>query len=81
MEPYHLDPARELDPANLISLCMGDRECHLMIGHGDDFKAYDPSVRKHAAEALARPEERMKVAGDAIAGRRYENIPVKPRKR
>lgn len=79
VEPYHLDPAKELDPANLISLCMGDNECHLYIGHGDDFKAYNPEVRKHAKEALALPQDRKKIASEAIVGRRYEDVPAKKR--
>ncbi len=42
-KPFHLYPDLELDPANLITLCM-DKECHLKIGHGDDFKDYNPNV-------------------------------------
>ena len=54
-KPFHLDPALELDPANLITLCMDTKECHLHIGHGGSFKQYNPNVRKDAAEALAHP--------------------------
>ena len=44
-KPFHLFPELELDPANLITLCMDPkRECHLKIGHGDDFKDYNPNV-------------------------------------
>lgn len=43
MKPFHLHPELELDPNNLITLCM-DNDCHLYIGHGDDFKAYNPNV-------------------------------------
>lgn len=43
-KPFHLDPSLELDENNLITLCMSPRECHLLIGHGDNFKAYNPFV-------------------------------------
>lgn len=44
-KPFHLYPALELDPDNLITLCMDQsKECHLKIGHGDDFKDYNPNV-------------------------------------
>lgn len=44
-KPFHLFPELELDPTNLITLCMDSkRECHLHIGHGDDFKDYNPNV-------------------------------------
>ncbi len=56
-KPFHLDPALELDPNNLITLCMDIKECHLHIGHGGSFKQYCPDVRKYAAEALAHPEK------------------------
>jgi hypothetical protein len=53
IRPFHLHPELELDPKNLITLCMGPTECHLRIGHGDDFKAYNPNVIADAAEAFA----------------------------
>lgn len=40
-------PESELDPGNLITLC---RHHHLLIGHGDNFKAWNPGVRDDAAE-------------------------------
>lgn len=42
-QPFHIDPALELDVTNLITLCM-NKDCHLLLGHGDDFKAYNPDV-------------------------------------
>lgn len=56
-KPFHLDPELELDPSNLITLCMDTKECHLHIGHGGSFKQYNPQVREMAAEALAHPEK------------------------
>jgi hypothetical protein len=44
-KPFHLYPALELDTTNLITLCMDpSKECHLKIGHGDDFKDYNPNI-------------------------------------
>ena len=44
--PCHVDRDRELDPDNLISLCMGPLECHYAQGHrGKSWMAYDPDVR------------------------------------
>ena len=56
--PFHLHPDRELDPANLITLC---RRCHLLLGHAADFRAYNPHVRADAALVRQR-----------IKNRRYE---------
>ena len=67
--PFAKDASLELDPNNLISLCMDKgHDCHILIGHGDDFKAYNPNVVADATEALLHPEkireiqERAKVA-------------------
>lgn len=43
IKPFHLHPELELDPNNFITLCM-DNDCHLLIGHGGNFKAYNPNV-------------------------------------
>jgi 5-methylcytosine-specific restriction endonuclease McrA len=61
VEPYHLDPERELDLTNLIGLCMSRHECHLRLGHGGFFEAFNPIVRTHAATALTHPEQRKHV--------------------
>ena len=34
IQPYHLYPELELEPTNLITLCMDVEECHLLLGHG-----------------------------------------------
>jgi hypothetical protein len=54
--PFHDDPSLELHPDNLISLCMGPRDCHIKVGHGDAFKWYNPNVEADAAELLASPD-------------------------
>ena len=46
LEPFHVDPALELDPTNLITLCEATGlRCHLEIGHDDDWKNVVPGVR------------------------------------
>lgn len=53
MVPFHLDSSKELDTGNFIVLCMDiGKHCHLMLGHGNNFKAFNPKI-KHDAE-LAR---------------------------
>lgn len=42
IEPVHLNPDRELDPTNLITLC--DNPCHFVFGHLMDYKSWNPSV-------------------------------------
>jgi 5-methylcytosine-specific restriction protein A len=58
IKPFHLDPELELDPNNLITLCMDEPECHLLIGHGGNFKCFNPHVRKDAEHALKHPHLR-----------------------
>jgi len=49
-KPFHLFPELELEPTNLITLCMdGDKDCHIKLGHGGNFKAYNPDVEEHVA--------------------------------
>jgi len=55
--PFHHDPDKELEPENLITLCMSRRECHLNIGHSGNFKLFNIHVRRDAAEALADPSK------------------------
>ncbi len=42
--PFHIHPDLELDIKNLIVLCMGKNECHLLVGHGNNFKKYNPYI-------------------------------------
>ena len=50
IKPFHLHPELELDPKNLITLCMDKKESHLRIGHGSDFKAFCSQIKKYAEE-------------------------------
>ena len=60
VRPFHLHPELELDPSNFITLCMDVNECHLRIGHGDSFQAYNPNVREDA--------EKFKSASAVVRG-------------
>ena len=70
--PFHLDPALELDPSNLITLCMGEKECHLRIGHGSYFSAYNKNVRKDAATLRKDISKFEKIAAEAKNNRLYK---------
>ena len=59
--PFHLHPELELDPTNLVSLCMGDNACHLLIGHGNDFRAYNPHLNS-LLKALRNKKMKLPVA-------------------
>lgn len=72
--PYHLRPELELVESNLLVLCMGRFECHLAIGHGDDFRAWNPLVAHHAVECRQTPTHRKLVEEAARASRRYAGI-------
>jgi 5-methylcytosine-specific restriction enzyme A len=50
IHPFHKFPELELDPNNLITMCMGEKECHLKIAHGSNFKTYCPDVRKYVEQ-------------------------------
>ena len=52
IKPFHLFPELELEPTNLITLCM-DKDCHILLGHGDNFKAYNPNVIADVATVKA----------------------------
>lgn len=39
--PFNVDPDRELNPSNLITLC---NYCHLVLGHLRDYKIYNQFV-------------------------------------
>jgi len=43
-KPFHLHPELELDPTNYITLCESATECHLKIGHLDDWHSFNPNV-------------------------------------
>lgn len=47
--PVHVDPSRELDPENLITLCEGPTfNCHLFFGHLRNWTKSNSSVKEDA---------------------------------
>ena len=42
IEPVHINPDKELDPSNLITLC--DDPCHLIFGHLFNYKSWNKDV-------------------------------------
>lgn len=66
IRPFHLQPEMELDLANLISLCMGPNECHLRVGHGGDYKAFNHTVREDSQDVL---EARISASEGRVAGK------------
>lgn len=55
VEPFHINPEKELDPTNLITLCMVDtpnRRCHFVLGHHNNWKNSNPTVRAEASKRL-----------------------------
>jgi hypothetical protein len=71
-KPFHLHPELELDENNLITLCMSKKECHLLIGHGNDFKAYNPNIEKDT-EILEKDISKFsEIEKTAKLNRKYE---------
>ncbi len=55
--PFHDNPDLELEPSNLITLCMSLKLCHVKIGHGGSFKSFSPTVRPDASEVRKHPDK------------------------
>jgi hypothetical protein len=56
IKPFHLHPELELQPSNLITMCMSAGECHLLVAHGGSFACYNPNVVEDAATLLRNPQ-------------------------
>lgn len=54
--PVHLDPSRELDPSNLITLC--DKWCHFVFGHLLDYRSWNKDVVRDARQYLEKRRTR-----------------------
>ena len=65
IRPYHLHPELELEPSNLVTACMDRSECHLLICHGDNFKAFNPNVVNDLEELRRLPESREEIVARA----------------
>lgn len=44
--PVHIDPSKELDEDNLITLC--DKYCHFVFGHLMNWKSYNINILEDA---------------------------------
>jgi 5-methylcytosine-specific restriction endonuclease McrA len=51
--PFHVDPSKELNTDNLITLCEDVEKCHIRIGHLGSFRKANPNVREDALAKLA----------------------------
>jgi len=56
VRPFHLAPALELDPTNLLTLCEGvvRGRHHLEVGHRGAWQRFNATARADAAAMLAR---------------------------
>lgn len=59
VKPFHLYAELELDPANLMTLCEGPGvNCHLLVGHLNDWRAWNPHARIDAATWRTKIQDR-----------------------
>lgn len=72
-KPYHLHPELELDPNNLITLCM-ENLCHIDIGHGDSFKAYNPNVAEDASIVLANKDQLKRILAEVSVKAKQQRL-------
>ena len=56
--PFHVDPSRELDPSNLVTLCESPTfNCHLFFGHLKRWDRHNPHVVEDATTWRLRISE------------------------
>lgn len=72
IHPFHLHPELELDMNNLVTLCMDKNECHIKVGHGDNFKAYNPNLLSDLADAKSDISKLPDIWIRAKANRKFE---------
>lgn len=56
IEPFHVNPSRELDPDNFITLC--GKNCHLVFGHLMDYTSWNTDVVQDAKVYLNKVQNR-----------------------
>lgn len=56
IEPYHVNPDRELDPDNLITLC--GKNCHFIFGHLMDYSSWNTRVVEDSQVYLTKVKNR-----------------------
>jgi hypothetical protein len=64
VEPFHVRPDLELDPANLISLCRAD---HFCFGHFHRWASWNPDVRADVARYRHELDRRPGVTREELA--------------
>lgn len=69
--PFALRPDLELEHRNLLTLCMGPKDCHLMLGHAGSFAYYNANVVHDAHLVLRNPLERALIESKAKERRRF----------
>jgi hypothetical protein len=52
--PFDDYPELELDPNNLIVLCMSEKDCHLRIAHGGSFRRWCPKLDQYIYQIKIR---------------------------
>ena len=68
--PFHIKPELELDPDNFVTLCIRNL-CHIEVGHGDDYKAYNPNVKNDAQNIFSDPSLKNMIVARAKMNRKY----------
>lgn len=77
IEPYHINPQKELDPANLLTLCENQSKlCHLTFGHAGFWRGWVPEVVKVAAENLKRVQASAALAKHPFFQHRLDSAKV-----
>lgn len=66
-KPFHLYPELELDETNLITLCMDTKECHLLVGHLDSFKKFNPNIDDDIKNIKLFPEKIKDILKKSLA--------------
>lgn len=56
IEPFHVNPSRELDPDNLITLC--GKNCHFIFGHLMDYSSWNVNVIEDCRVYLEKVQSR-----------------------
>ena len=51
-----------------------DNDCHLYVGHGDDFKAYNPNVQEDAAKVFANKNNLKSVLTEVTANAKKSRL-------
>lgn len=54
--PVHVDPSKELDPSNLITLC--DKYCHFVFGHFMNWHSWNSTIVEDSRSFLQKIKSR-----------------------